>query len=77
MAKKRAHISDSENDSGSSEEEIEVSVPPFSGEFSSWEAFHEELGRPTSYTRFALQTQLQIATSSAQLQHSELGLPPL
>ncbi|GMF48243.1 unnamed protein product [Phytophthora fragariaefolia] len=44
MAKKRAHISDRENDSGSSEEEIEVSVPPISGEFSSWEAFHEELG---------------------------------
>ncbi|KAI9993660.1 hypothetical protein PInf_015946 [Phytophthora infestans] len=46
--KKRAHVSDSDHNSGNDAEDIEgvsVSPPPFSGEFKSWDAFHEELKR--------------------------------
>ncbi|ETP44721.1 hypothetical protein F442_08729 [Phytophthora nicotianae P10297] len=46
--KKRAHVSDSDHNSGDDAEDfngVSVSFPPFSGEFESWDAFHEELKR--------------------------------
>ncbi|KAG3063925.1 hypothetical protein PI125_g24277 [Phytophthora idaei] len=46
-AKKRAHVSDSDHDSAEDEhpEVASITCPQFSGEFSSWDAFHEELTR--------------------------------
>ncbi|KAG3184370.1 hypothetical protein PC128_g13755 [Phytophthora cactorum] len=46
-AKKRAHVSDSDHDSAEDEhpEVASITFPQFSGEFSSWDAFHEELTR--------------------------------
>ncbi|KAG6943566.1 hypothetical protein JG688_00017545 [Phytophthora aleatoria] len=46
-AKKRAHVSDSDHDSAEDEhpEVASIMFPQFSGEFSSWDAFHEELTR--------------------------------
>ncbi|KAF1775997.1 Galactose-binding domain-like [Phytophthora cactorum] len=46
-AKKRAHVSDSDHDSAEDEhpEVASITFPQFSGECSSWDAFHEELTR--------------------------------
>ncbi|KAG2855561.1 hypothetical protein PC113_g12350 [Phytophthora cactorum] len=46
-AKKRAHVSDSDHDSAEDEhpEVASITFPQFSEEFSSWDAFHEELTR--------------------------------
>ncbi|KAG3116322.1 hypothetical protein PI125_g4772 [Phytophthora idaei] len=46
-AKKRAHVSDSDHDSAEDEhpEVASITFPQFSGEFSSWDAFHEALTR--------------------------------
>ncbi|KAG4234886.1 hypothetical protein PC116_g16947 [Phytophthora cactorum] len=71
-AKKRAHVSDSDHDSAEDEhpEVASITFPQFSGECSSWDAFHEELTRYQEETHQLYKTRSTNSVADRNKQHA-------